>query len=121
LVLFGTIAERTLGHLRTLVLYLGAAIVAGLTHVAIEPAATTALVGASGPIFSLLPIAAVVWPRTLSVVAFYVAFNLLALVLPHSLFAMPGVAVGSHVGGFVCGALVVMLGRTREARRVAVV
>jgi membrane associated rhomboid family serine protease len=111
LALLGTVAERALGHLRFLTVFLSAGIVAGLMHVAVNPAATAAMVGASGPIFSLLPIVAVVQPRTLAFTAPYVVFNLLALVLPDSLFAMPGVALGAHIGGFVCGALVVMLGR----------
>lgn len=113
LALFGTVAERSLGHLRFLTLFLCAGIVAGLMHVAVNPVATAAMVGASGPIFSLLPIAAVARPRTLAFTAPYVAFNLLALVLPQSLFAMPGVAVGAHVGGFVCGALVALVGQAR--------
>ena len=83
-------------------------------HVAVDPAATAAMVGASGPIFSLLPIVAVVRPRTLAFIVPYVVVNLLALVLPQSLFAMPGVAVGAHIGGFATGAAVVVVARARQ-------
>ncbi len=113
LALLGPIAERALGHLRFLSAYLGAGIVAGITHVAIDPAATTVMVGASGAVFALLPIAAVVRPRTLAFIGPYVVLNLLGLVLPQSLFAMPGVALGCHIGGFCAGSLVALVGRVR--------
>jgi membrane associated rhomboid family serine protease len=124
LIVLGTIAERALGHLQFLAVFLGAGFVAGVTHMAVAPASTTAMVGASGPIFSLLPMVAVVRPITLAFIVPYVALNLLALVLPHSVFAMPGVAVSAHIGGFVFGSLVVLVGRARgtvEAWQVGVV
>jgi membrane associated rhomboid family serine protease len=107
LVLFGVAVERVVGPLRFVALYLAAGIVGGFFHILCDPAATDALVGASGAIMGLMPIAAVVWPRTLGFVASYTLYNIAWLLLG----AGGSVSVAAHVGGFVAGAAFVAVAR----------
>jgi membrane associated rhomboid family serine protease len=120
--LFGALVERQLRAVRMLGVYLAAGIAGALGHLLIAPEATDPLVGNSGCVFALLAIA--IDPRTLVFTALLFAANLVALFHPSPWLVPAPTSIGCHIGGFVCGALVVMLGRVRnaaEARRVAVV
>ena len=116
LAFFGTMVERMLGSARFMLLYVAAGIGGALVHVIVDWAATTPLVGASGSILGVMAACAMLRPRALAFVASYFAFNLLALVLPDSTFAMHGVALGAHVGGFCVGAVFVVFARPARGR-----
>jgi membrane associated rhomboid family serine protease len=52
--IFGENVEDRLGHVRFLVFYLAAGVVAGLTQTGMEPSATTPIVGASGAVAGVM-------------------------------------------------------------------
>jgi membrane associated rhomboid family serine protease len=99
LAIFGTVVERSVGHLRLLALY-GAAGVGGcLMHVLVNPASTSVLVGSSGAVFGLLAVAAVLQPRLLGFVGGVILLNIWCS------FNETGSAAGCHLGGFAVGFL----------------
>jgi membrane associated rhomboid family serine protease len=105
LVLFGVIVEKALGHLGFLGVYLLAGAAGGLLHVAVGPSATEPLVGASGAIFGLIAVAAVIRPRLLGFASAFVLLNVF-----HALFGGgENVSFGCHIGGFTAGFIVVLL------------
>jgi len=113
LVMFGFAVERVLGSVRFTLLYFAAGILGALFHVAVNPASTDPLVGASGAIFGVLAVSAVLYPRTIGFVASYAAFNVACL-----LIGVGGpVSFGDHVGGFVAGFL--FLAITRPTRNLS--
>jgi len=107
LAVFGALVERALGPARFLVVYLAAGVGGALTHVLVNPAATDPLVGASGAIFGVLAVAAVIRPRLLGFVACFFAMNLW-----DALSGAGGeVSFGDHIGGFCVGAAFVLAAR----------
>jgi len=99
LAVFGPIVERALGHFRFLGLYLLAGAWAGLIHVLVDPSATDALVGASGAIFGIMTVAAVIRPRLLPFVVLFIGLNVW-----HAFVGADGsVSFGAHLGGFFAG------------------
>jgi membrane associated rhomboid family serine protease len=101
LAFFGTVVEREIGALRFLVLFLAAGILGGLMHIAVAPGATEPLVGASGAVFGVVAVAAVLRPRLLG---FAVALG--AVEVFHAFTGGVGtVSFGCHIGGLVAGAL----------------
>ncbi len=111
LVLFGSLVERALGPVRFLMLYLGAGIGGALTHVLVDPAATSALVGASGCLFGVLAVSAVLRTRLLPFVASMAAFNIVSLLLGTG----GTTSVACHVGGFSAGFVMTLLFVRRPA------
>jgi membrane associated rhomboid family serine protease len=111
LAVFGRLVEGSLGHLRFLVLYLAAGVGGALTHVLVDPTATDPLVGASGAIFGILGVAAVIRPRLLGFVACFFAMNL------WDAFTGTGgnVSFGDHIGGFCVGAAFVLAARASQS------
>jgi membrane associated rhomboid family serine protease len=108
LLVLGTVAERSVGGLRFLAVYLGAGVAGALLHVTLAPGATDALVGASGCLFGIAAIAAAAQPRKwLAFVVTLVSWNLW-LALSGTAGA---VSVGDHVGGFLVGAVFVLVAR----------
>ncbi len=100
LAVFGTLAERELGSL----LFLAVFVVAGLAGAACHAlVASTILVGASGAILGVMAVCAVLRPATMPFVATFAAINVAQLVLG----AGGDVSVGSHVGGFAAGFVIV--------------
>jgi membrane associated rhomboid family serine protease len=126
--IFGDNIEDRFGHLGYLVFYLLAGIVAGLIHVASNPASAVPTVGASGAIAGVLGAYAAAFPRArvitlLPLFPFFQVIPLPAILVLGFWFVIQfasgalalagastgGVAVWAHVGGFVFG-VVVMLG-----------
>jgi membrane associated rhomboid family serine protease len=120
---FGDNIEDALGHLRYLGFYLVVAAVAALAHGLSDPTSQAPLVGASGAVagvvggYLVLHPRAKLWilafgriPLKLSariVIAAWALFQLLSLYL-----AVPGeetVAWWAHIGGFVAGAVLVIV------------
>jgi membrane associated rhomboid family serine protease len=125
---FGDNVEDALGHVGFLAFYLFTGAVAALTHVATQPASTVPLIGASGAIASVLGAYLILYPRarvtTLVFAILYIRLMDLPAVLVLSLWFLlqlyegvatlgtPGVATvafWAHVGGFIAGAVLVLL------------
>lgn len=105
LLVFGALVERALGGLPFLALYGLAGAAGGLLHVLVAPTATIPLVGASGAVFGVLAVAAVLRPRLLG---FAVAFA--GVEVWHALAGGNGnVSFGAHLGGFAAGAFVALV------------
>jgi membrane associated rhomboid family serine protease len=129
--IFGNNVEDRLGHVRYLAFYLAAGVVATLAHVAVQPASTVPVVGASGAIAGIMGAYLVWFPRarvTTLFVFFIILFRqvqarwVLGLWFLSQFLVNPndGVAWMAHVGGFVFGALVALVIRgSMAARRVA--
>lgn len=123
---FGNNIEGRLGHTRYLVFYLATGVAAAMSHWAISPGSETPLVGASGAIAGVMGAYLVLYPynRIRALVVFFIitAVELSALVFLGIWFGLQvinslgalgmaqGVSVAfmAHVGGFVCGALLML-------------
>lgn len=134
--IFGDNIEERLGHLGFLVFYLAAGLIAGLVHVAFNPASRVPAVGASGAIAGVLGgyLASFPRARVITLVPLFPFFQIMALpaVVVLSLWFIiqffsgalslawvsresGGVAWWAHIGGFVFGLLTVpLLGRGRS-------
>src|SRR5512143_208355 len=103
LALFGVIVEQALGSLSFAGLYLLAGVAGGLFHVFVGPSSNVPLVGASGAIFGVIAVAAVVRPRLLGFAAAFVGLNVW-----NAFTGGDGdVSFGCHIGGFAGGFLIV--------------
>ena len=139
--IFGNNIEDRLGHVGFLAFYLGGGVVAAAAQVAVDPASTVPVIGASGAIAAVLGAYLVLFPRArvLTLVYFGVFFQLIrlpALVLLGFWFVIQvvdsvvslgvasangGVALFAHVGGFIAGVVVGLIlraiaGRPRSVR-----
>lgn len=137
--IFANNIEDDLGRLAFLLFYLGGGVAAGLTQVAIDPASTVPMIGASGAIAAVLGGYIVLYPRAriTSLVFlgfFYQLIDVPAVVVLGFWFALQlidgiaslglagtegGVAIFAHIGGFLAGliaARLLMLVRRRRTR-----
>ncbi len=135
--IFGDNVEDAMGHLRYLLFYLLAGVLAALAHGAVNAGSITPAIGASGAISGVMGAYIVLFPRATVRVILFVALiplPLPAFVLigvwflmqvfagvsslgPETVGAGGGVAYFAHIGGFVAGALLInafMLGRARQ-------
>jgi len=109
--IFGSIVERALGSLRFLGLYGAAGLGGAALHCIVNAGSSTPLVGASGALFGLLAVAAVVRPR---LIGFAVAFA--GVEIWHAVAGGGGdVSFGCHLGGFAVGALVAVFLRAVDS------
>ena len=135
--IFGDNVEDALGHFRYLVFYLASGVAAAVLQTALNPASSVPNVGASGAIAGVLGGYFVLYPRA-RVVTIVPLFFLFPLVeVPAALYLLfwfllqfwmgsadlaraarrpdaGGVAWWAHVGGFVAGALLVLLTKPRR-------
>jgi membrane associated rhomboid family serine protease len=122
--IFGNNVEEAYGHVGYLALYLIGGLVATGAYVVFNPAATVPLVGASGAIAVAMGAYAVLFPghQVLSFVGWFL------IPLPAALFLViwfvaqfglggTGTAWEAHAGGFVFGAVMSLLLRSRLIRR----
>lgn len=128
---FGDNVEDAIGRGRFALFYLVCGLAAAAAQIAIDPASPVPVVGASGAIAGVLGAYARLFPnarvdmwffpfvipmRAWLVIGWWFLLQVLAL-LPqlHGVHVETGVAVMAHVGGFVCGWLLVrpLLPRTR--------
>ena len=129
---FGNNIEDTLGRVRFVAFYLLCGLIAGLVHVALNANSMFPTVGASGAIAGVLGAYLVLFPRArVLTLAFIVLVPLPAMLVLSLWFVLQlftgasqqigggGVAWGAHVGGFVAGAILVLLfgGRSRARER----
>lgn len=121
---FGDNIEDTFGHLKYLIFYLAAGVLATLSHFAIDPSSQTPLVGASGAISGVMGAYLLLYPRqrirTLIIYFLITVIELRAiwlLLIWISLQTIQGLlsigvsdqvstAFFAHIGGFVVGAAV---------------
>jgi membrane associated rhomboid family serine protease len=123
--IFGNNVEEAYGHIGYLLVYLIGGLAATATYVVLNQNATVPLVGASGAIAVALGAYAVLFPghRVLSFVGWIlipvpaVIFLAIWFVLQF-VTGQAGVAWEAHAGGFVFGAGVSLLLRSRLMRRV---
>jgi len=135
--IFANNIEDDLGHLAFLTFYLGGGAVAGLTQVAIDPASTVPMIGASGAIAAVLGGYLVLYPRAriTSLVFlgfFYQLIDVPAVIVLGFWFLLQlidglaslgfagtdgGVAFFAHIGGFVAGVVAARLLLTLRHRR----
>lgn len=123
---FGNNVEDHLGHLRYLLFYLLGGIVATGAHVALQPASTIPLVGASGAVAAVMGAYLVWFPRAPVRTVLLLGFPILVTITAKWLlgfwfllqfFTSPnsGVAWAAHVGGFVFGVAVGLVVRSVRA------
>jgi membrane associated rhomboid family serine protease len=130
--IFGNNIEDRFGRLRFLVFYLVGGIVAALTQVAIDPASTVPMIGASGAIAATLGAYLVLFPRARVTTAIFLVFFYQLIDVP-AIFVLAiwfilqlidglgslgvasassgGVAFFAHIGGFVFGLAVALVVR----------
>jgi membrane associated rhomboid family serine protease len=124
--IFGDNVEDALGHARYLAFYLACGIVAALSQTLLAPDSTIPIIGASGAISGVLGAYLLLYPRAnvrtlVFVVVFVTVIRIPAAIVLGLWFilqladaafsnpAEPGVAFWAHVGGFVTGALLVLI------------
>lgn len=137
LYIFGDNVEDSMGHGRYLAFYLLLGVGAGIAHLLFNPLSTVPTVGASGAISGVMGAYMVLYPRgrVLTLIPIFIFIQFLEI--PAMLFlliwmviqtaqgvtslGMPadagGVAWWAHIGGFVLGALLVLLFRRRSRHR----
>jgi membrane associated rhomboid family serine protease len=124
---FGNNIEAALGHLRYLGFYLACGVLAGLTHVMLNPNSNVPSLGASGAISGVLGAYLVMFPRArVKILMFrtitetsawvalggWIALQLLSVALAPSQQG-GGVAFWAHIGGFFAGMVLGPLMRQR--------
>lgn len=124
--IFGNNIEDVLGRSKFLVFYLICGVFAAAAHIMVNVNSEIPTVGASGAIAGVLGAYLVLYPaariNTLVLMGFFwtvvqlpavlllgVWFVLQLIGLPGSTLAGGGVAYGAHVGGFVAGAVIILL------------
>ncbi len=136
--IFGDNVEDAIGHIKYLLFYLAAGVVAGLAQVAVAPSSTIPGVGASGAIAGVLAVYLVLYPvapvrvlvpgffmmqlariPALIVLGFWFIVQLFNgfLSLGTATMATGGVAWFAHIGGFVAGLIVGIMVRAILSRR----
>jgi membrane associated rhomboid family serine protease len=136
---FGGSVEDRMGHFAYLVFYLVCGLGAGAVHTAFNWGSTVPTIGASGAISGVLGAYIILFPRSriLTLVPLLILFffwRIPAMLMLGYWFVLQfvsglsalgganqgGIAVWAHVGGFVLGALIVLiLGLRRPARATA--
>jgi membrane associated rhomboid family serine protease len=128
--IFGDNVEDRLGHWRFLLFYLAGGLAAAAAHLLLNLGSAVPTVGASGAIAAVLGAYAVMFPRARVVTLVPIFFFFQVIALPAmlvlglwfvvqiftgtlSIGAGGGVAWWAHIGGFLFGAAVVLLGRGR--------
>jgi rhomboid family protein len=114
---FGDNVEDAMGHVKFLIFYLGAAVLAALAHLVVNPDSTGPLIGASGAVAGVIGAYLVLYPR----VRVYTLVRIVVpLPLPIPALWMLGFWIGSqffyafvasgepvawwaHIGGFAAG------------------
>ncbi len=123
---FGNNIEDAMGHVRFLVFYLLSGVAAAAAQIVADPASAVPMVGASGAVSGVMGAYVVLYPRVrvhclVVLVIFFFRVSLPAWVLLGYWFVLQtlglgvdsvgGVAFWAHVGGFLAGALLILLFR----------
>ncbi len=134
--IFGDNVEDVLGHAKYLLLYLLCGVAAAMTQVMLSPDSRTPIIGASGAIAGVMGAYIVKFPHARILTLVFVFFFVSTVDVPAVLMlgywfviqlfsglgsmgaanqSEGGVAWFAHVGGFITGALLMKLLRSREA------
>ncbi len=129
---FGNNVEDSMGRLRFIVFYLLCGFAAAAAQIAVEPSSPIPMVGASGAIGGVMGAYVVLYPRVGVTLLVFLGFFVTTVQVPAYLMlgywfllqlisGLPqvgkiggGVAFWAHVGGFVAGAVLILLFRNRE-------
>jgi membrane associated rhomboid family serine protease len=121
-----------MGHVRYLVFYLLSGLAAALAQTVVNPSSAIPMVGASGAISGVMGAYVVLYPRVRVHMIVFLGFFITRIAVPAFLMlgywfliqllgGLPtlgdekgGVAFWAHAGGFVAGALLIMLFRDPE-------
>ena len=130
--IFGDNIEAAMGHTRYLMFYLLCGVAAALTQSLGAPTSDVPMIGASGAIAGVLGAYLILHPRgnvkvfvflifitTINVPAFIVlGFWFVGQLISSAAAnaAAPGVAFMAHIGGFICGAVMVFFFRQRDVQ-----
>jgi membrane associated rhomboid family serine protease len=133
--IFGNNVENSMGHLRFVLFYLLAGVVAACAHIALQPSSTVPTIGASGAVSGILGAYLIMYPRAqiktllplgifLTVVhlpawfflIFWIAWQILNQALIPVDPAAGGVAYAAHIGGFMVGILLMPIFRKYRRR-----
>lgn len=131
--IFGNNIEDAMGHGRFVAFYLLSGTAAAMTQVLADPDVTVPMVGASGAIGGVLGAYLLLHPRAMVLVALPIFFFIHIVRVPAYLvlglwFVLQfvnaammaggggGVAYGAHIGGFVAGAILILLFRKKGVR-----
>lgn len=107
LTVFGVLVERQLGRLVFSGLYLGAGVFGAMLHVLVDPTSASPLVGASGAIFGVMAVAAVLRPRLLGFVVAFAGVEIWRAFSGDDASA----SFGCHLGGLAAGFVFVSITR----------
>jgi membrane associated rhomboid family serine protease len=138
--IFGDNVEDRLGHGRYLLFYLGSGAAAALAQTATSPSSFVPMVGASGAIAGVMGAYFVLFPHSRVLTAVFIVFFMDLVEIPAIFFlgiwflmqffsgvgslgadaAQGGVAFWAHIAGFVVGALVGLIWRSRRDTRAEV-
>lgn len=136
LYIFGDNVEDRMGSGRYLVFYLLSGVAAGLTQVVVGPASRVPAIGASGAIAGVLGAYLILYPKSRVITLVPLFFLPWFIEIPAIIYlgiwfasqffsgvsslgtaAAGGVAYWAHIGGFVCGILLVGLFARRPRQR----
>ncbi len=129
--IFGNNVEDSMGHGRFIVFYLLCGLVASLSQVYVFPNSRVPVIGASGAIAGVLGGYLLLFPRARVLTLVPIFFFIWLIRLP-ALFVLGfwfiiqllnagaggGVAWFAHIGGFVCGFVLIKLFARRRLRRI---
>ncbi len=130
--IFGNNVEDTMGHIRFVVFYLLSGIAAAGTQIMVDPGSTIPMVGASGAIGGVMGAYILLFPRVNVHLLIILGFYITTVAVP-AVFMLGywfvlqlvsgvgslgstggGVAFWAHAGGFIAGALLVLLFRKKH-------
>jgi len=133
--IFGNNIEDSMGHLRFIIFYLVAGLVAAVTHLALNPVSTVPTIGASGAVSGVLGAYLFLFPhariKTLVTLVFFwfivylpawvllivwIGFQFLSQSLDPMDPTAGGVAYAAHIGGFITGLVLIPLFRKYQRR-----
>jgi membrane associated rhomboid family serine protease len=118
---FGDNVEDACGHFGFAVLYLACGVLAGLTHVVMQPTSVAPLIGSSGAVAGVIAAYLVLHPKVrvwvlafkflpLRISAFWALGGWVVLQIAMLLLPQVGpVAWWAHIGGLIAGALLIVL------------
>jgi membrane associated rhomboid family serine protease len=129
---FGNNVEDSMGHFRYLAFYLLSGLAAALAQTAVNPSSPIPMVGASGAISGVMGAYVVLYPRVRVHMIVFLGFFITRVAVPAFLMlgywfliqilgGLPtigdekgGVAFWAHAGGFLAGAVLIMIFRDPE-------
>ncbi|HEU5039980.1 MAG TPA: rhomboid family intramembrane serine protease [Gemmatimonadales bacterium] len=129
---FGNNVEDSMGHARYLAFYLLSGLAAALAQTVVNPSSAVPMVGASGAISGVMGAYVVLYPRVRVHMLVFLGFFITRIAVPAFLMlgywfliqllgGLPtlgddkgGVAFWAHAGGFLAGALLIMVFRDPE-------